>query len=199
MDDLAFAHELADLADRITMPRFRALDLRVDTKADLTVVSDADRAAEDALRERIARVRPGEGVLGEERGDDGTPVRWVIDPVDGTSNYVRGVPVWATLIARERDGEPQVAVVSAPALGRRWWAMRGGGAFVDGKPIRVSAVARIEEASISGTGLNSLVRHGLADRYLALVARARSDRGLGDSGSTCSWPKARWTLRSTRS
>jgi histidinol-phosphatase len=149
-DDLAYALELADLADSLTLPRFRALDLRVDTKPDLTPVSDADRAVEEAIRARVAKDRDGEGVLGEEYGDDGTAARWIVDPIDGTRNYVRGVPVWGTLIALERDGELRVAVASAPALGRRWWASRGGGAFADGDPIQVSAIARLEDAVWSG-------------------------------------------------
>src|SRR5216684_6923658 len=95
--DLAFALELADLADSLSLPRFRALDLRVETKADLTPVTDADRAVERALRERIAAERRGEGVLGEEEGDDGGDVRWILDPIDGTKNFLRGIPVWATL------------------------------------------------------------------------------------------------------
>jgi histidinol-phosphatase len=141
--DLAFALSLADDADAISLPRFRARDLRVETKPDLSPVSEADRAVERALRERIARERPGEQVLAEEEGgDDGS--EWIVDPIDGTRNYTRGIPAWATLIAfRDR-----VAVVSAPALGRRWWASRGGGAFRDGEPIRVSAIERLEEATV---------------------------------------------------
>src|ERR687888_1116666 len=127
--DLAFAFELADLADSLSLPRFRALDLRVETKPDLTPVTDADTAVERALRDLIAARRPEEGVLGEEEGDDGGSVRWVVDPIDGTRNFSRGVPVWATLIALERDGVRVCGVVSAPALGRRWWAARGEGAF----------------------------------------------------------------------
>ena len=127
--DLAFALELADLADSLSLPRFRALDLRVETKPDLTPVTDADRAVERALRERISVSRPGEGVAGEEEGDDGTAVRWVIDPIDGTKNFSRGVPVWATLVALEREREVVCGVISAPALGHRWWAARGEGAF----------------------------------------------------------------------
>lgn len=179
-DDLAFAFSLADAADAITMPRFRATDLRVDTKPDTSVVSDADRAAEEAIRDLVARERPDEGVLGEEYGDDGTDVRWIVDPVDGTSNFVRGLPVWATLIALEREGEASVAIVSAPALRRRWWAVRRGGAFADGEPIRVSKIARVEDASISITSVRSLRRRGLADRYLSLAERAWSSRALGD-------------------
>ena len=126
--DLAFAHALADAADAITLARFRASDLRVETKPDLTPVSEADRAAEEAIRALVARDRPGEGVLGEEFGDDGGATRWIVDPIDGTMNYVRGIPVWGTLLALERDGVVEVGVVSAPALGRRWWAVRGEGA-----------------------------------------------------------------------
>ena len=180
MDDLAFALSLADTADAITMPRFRAADLRVDTKPDASVVSDADRAAEEVIRDRVSHERPAEGVLGEEYGDEGTDVRWIVDPVDGTSNFVRGVPVWATLIALERDAETTVAVVSAPALRRRWWAVRGDGAFADGEPIRVSQISRVEDASISITSVRSLRRRGLADRYLTLAERAWSSRAFGD-------------------
>lgn len=169
--DLAFALELADLADSLSLPRFGASDLKVETKPDLTPVTDADRAVEHALRERIAAERPGEGVLGEEEGDDGTRVRWIVDPIDGTRNFSRGIPVWATLIALERDGVLTAAVVSAPVLGRRWWASRGEGAFADGAPIRVSQVAALRDASVSCS-------HG---RDLARVEPvAWHARGLGD-------------------
>jgi len=169
--DLDFALGLADLADSISLARFRSADLHVETKPDLTPVTDADRAVERALRERIAAERPGEGVLGEEEGDDGTAVRWVVDPIDGTRNFSRGLPVWATLIALEREGELAAAVVSAPALGRRWWAARGAGAFADGEPIRVSAVAELADASVSCSLGSDLVR------VEPLVWHAR---GLGD-------------------
>ena len=141
--DLELALSLADDADAITLPRFRAHDLRVDTKADLTPVSEADRDAETAIRQRLARERPGEPVLGEEEGGGDTS-GWILDPIDGTRNYTRGIPVWATLIAYA----DRVAVVSAPALGRRWWAERGRGAFADGEPIRVSGVGRLEDATV---------------------------------------------------
>jgi histidinol-phosphatase len=153
------------------MPRFRALDLQVEVKADLTPVTDADRAVERALRERIAVVRPGEGVLGEEEGADGSSVRWIVDPIDGTKNFTRGVPVWATLIALEREDEIVCGVVSAPALGHRWWAGRGAGAFCDGEPIRVSAVSRLSEASVSATYARDLA---------ALEPAAWHARSLGD-------------------
>jgi len=147
--DLDFALALADHADSISIARFGSHDLRVETKADLTPVTDADTAIERALREQIARERPGEGVYGEEEGASDAAVRWIVDPIDGTRNFSRGVPVWATLIALERDGELAAGVVSAPALGRRWWAARGEGAFADGAPIRVSSVAALADASVS--------------------------------------------------
>jgi histidinol-phosphatase len=165
--DLAYALELADAADALTLPRFRAADLHVETKPDLTPVTDADRAAERMLRERIARERPGEGVLGEEEGDDGTEVRWIVDPIDGTRNFSRGIPVWATLIALEREGRIVCGVASAPALGRRWWAARGEGAWRDGERMHVSGISSLDKASISFS------RSGLDDpRLLALAARA---------------------------
>ncbi len=141
--DLALALSLADDADEIALARFRASDLRVDTKPDLTPVSEADRAVETALRERIARERPGEPVLGEEEGGEDTS-GWILDPIDGTRNYTRGIPVWATLIAYA----DRVAVVSAPALGRRWWAERGLGAYADGQRMHVSAIDRVEDATL---------------------------------------------------
>ena len=125
-DDLRFAHVLADAADDITNRRFRALNLEVETKPDLTPVTDADRAAEESLRNVLRRARPRDAVLGEEFGRTGYGPRcWVIDPIDGTKNYVRGVPVWATLIGLMDGDEVVVGVVSAPALGRRWWAAAG--------------------------------------------------------------------------
>ena len=155
----------------MTLPRFRSRDLRVETKSDLSPVTDADRAAERTLRERIARDRPGEGVLGEEEGDDGSSVRWIVDPIDGTRNFSRGIPVWATLIALERDGEVVCGVVSAPALGRRWWAARGEGAFADGEALGVSAVAELAQASVSCSYGRDLAR---------LEPQVWHARGLGD-------------------
>lgn len=140
--ELAFALSLADDADAITLGRFRASDLLVETKPDLTPVSEADRAVEAVLRARIERERPGDSVLGEEEGGEASG--WIIDPIDGTRNYTRGIPVWATLVAFEH----RVGVVSAPALGRRWWAERGGGAYAEGTPIAVSAIDRIEDATL---------------------------------------------------
>jgi histidinol-phosphatase len=170
--DLELALSLADDADAIALPRFRAADLHVETKPDLTPVTDADRAVERALRERLARERPGDGVLGEEEGGAGDEtVRWVLDPIDGTKNFSRGIPLWATLIALERDGELVCGVVSAPALGHRWWAERGGAAFRDGEPIRVSRVAALADATVSCS---------YADDLTALEPHVRHARGFGD-------------------
>ena len=180
-DDLSFALELADLADSISLARFRASDLRVETKPDLTPVSEADHAVEDELRAAIATGRPDEAVLGEESGGDSeADPLWVIDPIDGTRNYVRGIPIWATLIALERDGELAASVASAPALGHRWWASRGGGAFADGSAIRVSGVRRIEDATFCYTSARSFARLGLGEPFLELAARAWVERGFGD-------------------
>ena len=153
--DLALALELADLADGIALPRFRALDLAVRTKPDRTPVTEADEAVERAIRERLAEARPDDAILGEEEGASGsepqTPSgrRWIVDPIDGTRNYSRGIPVWFTLIGLEVGGRVEVGVASAPALRRRWWARLGDGAFANGEPIRVSAVGTIEDAVVS--------------------------------------------------
>jgi histidinol-phosphatase len=171
--DLAYALSLADDADALTMHRYRALDLQVESKADLTPVTEADRAVEHALRERIARER-GEAVAGEEYGVEEAAVRWWLDPIDGTKQYARGLPIWATLIALERDGEIVTGVVSAPALGHRWWASRGGGAVVDGLPIHVSGVAEVADAYVSTTSLRSFPQFAeLANRVA--VARTYTD------------------------
>ncbi len=168
--DLKFALDLADLADSISVPRFRARDLTVDTKPDLSPVTDADRTIERMLRRRIEAKRPRDAVLGEEEGGpDRAPVRWLVDPIDGTKNFSRGIPIWATLIALERDGEVVLGVASAPALGRRWWAMRGQGAFADGERIRVSGVRRMDDAVFSFTRTDLLAERG---RRFDLVRRA---------------------------
>jgi histidinol-phosphatase len=178
--DLAFAQALADVADEITAARFRASDLRVDTKPDLTPVSEADRAAEEAIRAQVAASGRGEGVLGEEFGDDGGDVKWIVDPIDGTTNYVRGVPVWATLLALEREGDVVLGLVSAPALRRRWWAVRGEGAFADGERCRVSSVARLEDSAVSTTSARRM-----PVGWRTVVERAWSNRGLGDFWQHC--------------
>ena len=170
--DLDLALELADAADAIALGRFRAHDLLVETKPDLTPVTEADRAVEERLLSLLERARPGDAVLGEELGTRGEGRRrWIVDPIDGTRNYSRGIPVWATLLALEEDGELRLGVVSAPALGRRWWAERGGGAFADGDPVRVSAVGRMEDAVLS-----LQLEVGAAD----LIERSWHARGFGD-------------------
>lgn len=170
-DDLAFALRLADAADALTLKRFRAADLKVDTKPDLTPVTDADRAVERALRELVARERNGEGVFGEEEGDDGGETRWIVDPIDGTRNFLRGIPVWATLVALERGGRVVCGVASAPALGHRWWAAAGEGAWRDGERIRVSGVPALADATVSCTYARDLA---------AVEPRVWHARGLGD-------------------
>ncbi len=173
--DLEFAASLADTADKLALGRFGASDLRVETKPDLSPVTEADRAIEQALRERIAAERPGDSVLGEEQGASGEGGRrWILDPIDGTRNYSRGIPIFATQIALEIDGEVELGLVSAPALGRRWWAERGKGAFRDGKLIRVSQVSVMDSAVVS-----SELSEG-AGRLASLVARAWHARSFGD-------------------
>jgi histidinol-phosphatase len=179
-DALAFAHRLADTADAITLARFRAHDLVVETKPDLTPVSEADRAAEEAIRALVAKERPGESVYGEEFGDDGGARRWIVDPIDGTMNYVRGIPVWGTLLALEVDGVVDVGLVSAPALARRWWAVRGAGAWAAGEPCRVSAVARIEDCAASTTAPRDM-----PPGWAEVVRRAWAIRGLSDFWQHC--------------
>ena len=185
-NDLALAHELADSADAITMERFGAVDLQVDSKPDLTPVTDADRGVEQALRSLVASRQPGDAVLGEEYGDTGTgPRRWVIDPVDGTKNFVRGVPVWATLIALQVDGDVQVGVVSAPALGRRWWAARGlgahsGGSLAQARRLQVSAVRDLADAHLSYSSLTGWEEQGRLPGLLDLSRRVWRTRAFGD-------------------
>jgi len=169
--DLELALRLADVADAISLPRYRT-GLAVETKADLTPVTEADRAVERALRELLARERPEDAVLGEEEGVAGSgDRRWIVDPIDGTRNYSRGIPVWATLIALEEDGIVRVGVVSAPALQGRWWAERGAGAFASGERVSVSQVARVEDAVLSFS-----IENEIPD----LARRAWHPRGLGD-------------------
>ena len=185
-DDLRLAHVIADQVDALTMSRFKAQDLRVETKPDLTPVSDADRAAEDLVRSQLSRARPRDAVHGEERSDTGHgPRRWVVDPIDGTKNFVRGVPVWATLLALMDGDEVVLGVVSAPALGRRWWAAKGTGAWT-GKSLaaatrlQVSGVSRLEDASLSYSSLTGWEQHGRFDPFLDLSRRVWRTRAYGD-------------------
>jgi histidinol-phosphatase len=187
-DDLALALELANLADEMTLSRYRAADLVVETKPDLTPVTEADRAVEQAVRDRLAELRPEDGLLGEEFGEVGAERRrWIIDPIDGTKNYVRGIPVWATLLALQEEGEVTVAVVSAPALGRRWWAVRGGGAFAsDGlgpgapRQLRVSAVRELADAQLCYSGFDGWDDSVGLDALMALGRRCWRTRAFGD-------------------
>jgi histidinol-phosphatase len=185
-DDLRFAHVLADAADDITTRRFRALDLRVETKPDLTPVSDADRAVEESLRNVLRRARPRDAVLGEELGRSGWGPRcWVLDPIDGTKNYVRGVPVWATLVGLMDGPDVVVGVVSAPALGRRWWGAVGGGAWTGrsltkASPCHVSGVTKLGDASMSYSGLGGWAERGMLDNFLGLARSVWRTRAFGD-------------------
>jgi histidinol-phosphatase len=169
--DLELALRLADAADAVSLPHFRS-GLAIETKPDLTPVTAADRAVEAELRRILAEERPDDAILGEEQGAAGVGSRrWILDPIDGTRNYARGIPVWATLIALEEDGLVRFGVVSAPALARRWWAERAGGAFASGKPIRVSAISTVEQAVLS---------FAIEQAIPELARRAWHPRGLGD-------------------
>ena len=186
LDDLALAHELADTADAHTLARFRAQDLQVAAKPDLTPVSDADLAVEAAVRRTLAARRPGDAVLGEEEGlvGDG-PRQWVVDPVDGTKNFVRGVPVWATLVALRVEDSVDVGVVSAPALGRRWWAARGAGAHAGpslaaASRLRVSRVTALSDAHLSYSSLTGWEEQGRLPGLLDLSRRVWRTRAFGD-------------------
>lgn len=185
-DDLRLAHVIADQVDSLTMSRFKALDLRVETKPDLTPVSDADRAAEELIRAQLSRARPRDAVHGEELPDTGHgPRRWVVDPIDGTKNFVRGVPVWATLIALLDGDEVVVGLVSAPALGRRWWAAVGSGAWTGrslaaASRLQVSEVGRLQDASLSYSSLSGWEEQGRLDRFLGLTRRVWRTRAYGD-------------------
>lgn len=195
--DLVLARSLADMADEISMDRFRASDLVVTTKPDMSPVSDADKAVETALRAAILDSRPGDGILGEEfgtslsRAEGDTHRQWILDPIDGTKNYVRGVPIWATLIALAIDGIPVLGVVSAPALGARWWAASGAGAFVEEtvgsthteRRIHVSGVADIADASVSLSGLARWDDAGRLPQVVELSHAVWRTRDYGDM-----WP-----------
>ncbi|MFF7972107.1 histidinol-phosphatase [Streptomyces sp. NPDC007905] len=202
LDDLRLAHVLADAADAATMARFKALDLKVETKPDMTPVSEADKAAEELIRGQLQRARPRDAILGEEYGIEGTgPRRWVVDPIDGTKNYVRGVPVWATLIALMEAGgggtvrssaagsgggyQPVVGVVSAPALGRRWWAAKDHGAFTgrslsSASRIHVSRVGKLSDASFAYSSLSGWEEQGRLNGFLDLTREVWRTRAYGD-------------------
>ena len=176
-DDLRLALSLADVADEITMHHFQSATLSVKTKSDRTPVSEADEAVEREIRDRLERERPDDGILGEEFGARGAATRrWIIDPIDATKNYIRGIPIFATLIAL--DG--QIGVVSAPALGRRWWAARGAGAFCNGRAIHVSTIDSLGDAQLGYDDVAGFEHLGLGQIFLALARRCARTRGFGD-------------------
>jgi len=187
-DDLSVALTLAAEADLIAIDRYRAQDLDVQLKPDRTQVTDGDTRVERMIRDHLASARPDDAILGEEfgGGDPHVPGRqWIVDPIDGTANFVRGVPIWGCLIALVIDGVPQVGVVSAPALERRWWAATGHGAWsqVHGqaaRSIRVSAVDDLADATLSYNSLKSWDDAGRADQLLALSRTVGRTRAFGD-------------------
>lgn len=198
-DDLKLAHELADIADKISTARFLATDLKIETKPDLTPVTDADQEIERELRKILEKQRPADGVTGEEFGKSpiATNRRWIIDPIDGTKNYVRGVPVWATLIALMEGDEVVIGVVSAPALFRRWFSQKDGGAYLQlgggsaqmqsVRKLNVSGISKLADASLSISTFatpNVLGRNdGWGDKQKGLLALADQlwrVRGYGD-------------------
>jgi histidinol-phosphatase len=188
-DDLALALRLADAADAVSMARFDAADLRVALKADASHVTEADLATEQAIRAILEAERRDDGVFGEEFGSSGDARRqWIIDPIDGTANYLKGIPMWTTLIALVIDGAPRVGVASQPAIGRRWWAASGLGAWTNtetGTPrrLRVSSVDAVEESSVSFQSIAQWDEAGRTDALLRLSRAAWRDRGYGDA-----WP-----------
>lgn len=185
-DDLRLALVIADMVDAHTTSRFGAVDLQVETKPDLTPVSDADKAAEEIIRSQLKRSRPRDAVIGEEFAPTGHAQRqWVVDPIDGTKNFVRGVPVWATLIAMVQDGEPVIGVVSAPAMGRRWWAARDLGAWTGrslsaARRLSVSRIAHITDASLSYASYHAWEEHGLGAGFARLTRSVWRSRAYGD-------------------
>jgi histidinol-phosphatase len=186
-EDLALALRLADAADAVSMARFDAPDLEVQTKADASHVTEADLATERAIRAILEAERPDDGVFGEEFGSSGsTARRWIIDPIDGTSNYLKGVPVWTTLIALSVDDVPTVGVVSQPSIGRRWWAAQGAGAWTstadgDVRSIHVSSIDSLADASISFQSIAQWDAAGHLPALLALSGQVWRDRGYGDA------------------
>ena len=179
--DLELAQRLADAADAITTRHFRSVDLRVESKPDNTPVSNADREVEQMIRDQLAADRPGDAVVGEEFGSTGEGSRrWIIDPLDATKNYVRGIPVFATLVALEEDGDIRVGVVSAPALQARWWASRGEGAFGGSRRLGVSRIGKLEDAQLCHAGLEEWRDAGSLEPLLELSRKCGRSRGFGD-------------------
>jgi histidinol-phosphatase len=186
MNDIELLQVLASAADDISLARFRALDLVVEAKPDRTPVTDADKAVEGKLRDLLKLYRPTDEVIGEEMDKTGDSNRsWIIDPIDGTANYLRGVPIWGTLIALRVDGEITTSIISAPALGRRWWAGKGRGAFtkdIDGsvRKITVSKIAKLEDSTLSFNSLEQWRNQGLLEQLLELSTNVSRTRAYGD-------------------
>lgn len=179
--DLQLALELADAADAVTLRHFQSATLAVRTKTDRTPVSEADEAVERMIRDRLAVARPGDGILGEEFGFSGPAARrWIIDPIDATKNYVRGIPVYATLIALADGDRATVGVVSSPAMGRRWWGSTGDGAFCNGRAIHVSQVRELAGAHLAYDSVTDHDQHGSTEELLSLIRRCERARGFGD-------------------
>lgn len=190
-DDLRLAHVIADSVERFTLSHFQQGDFTVETKPDLTPVTEVDREAEQLIRSQLNRARTRDSVLGEEFGTTGSgPRQWVIDPIDGTKNFVRGVPVWATLISLLEDGVPVMGLVSAPALNRRWWAAKGTGAFTGrslakATRIHVSEVSALADASLSFSSLSGWKALGRREEFIGLTDAVWRTRGFGDFWSYC--------------
>jgi histidinol-phosphatase len=189
IQDLEFTHKLADAADKISMSRFGALDLKIETKPDLTPVSDADKSVEQELRKQIANYSPQDSIIGEEFGHDGGGNReWILDPIDGTKNFVRGVPFWGTLIGLRVDGEMTTGMVSAPALGRRWFGAMGLGSFLQTKTnsfqserkLQVSKVSKLEDAYLGYSSQDRWEKKSQEEEFEKLLKKVWRARGFGD-------------------
>ncbi len=180
-DDLELALQLADMADTISLARFGDPALTFANKSDMSPVTEVDQEVERALRLRLAADRPGTAILGEEYGGEtAAEARWILDPIDGTRKYARGIPLFATLIALEEQGQPVLGVASAPALGRRWWAARGYGAFADGRQIHVSGISSLAEANILHGSIEGWIRAGKLEAFAAIARRSWATSGSGD-------------------
>ena len=189
IQDLEFTHKLADAADKISMARFGAMDLKIETKPDLTPVSDADRSVEEELRKLIANYSPQDSIIGEEFGHDGGGNReWILDPIDGTKNFVRGVPFWGTLIGLRVDGEMTTGMVSAPALGIRWFGAMGLGSFLQTKTnsfqserkLQVSKVSKLEDAYLGYSSQDRWEKKSQEEEFEKLLKKVWRARGFGD-------------------
>ena len=189
IQDLEFTHKLADAADKISMARFGAMDLKIETKPDLTPVSDADKSVEEELRKLIANYSPQDSIIGEEFGHDGGGNReWILDPIDGTKNFVRGVPFWGTLIGLRVDGEMTTGMVSAPALGRRWFGATGSGSFLQTKTnsfqserkLQVSKVSKLEDAYLGYSSQDRWEKKSQEEEFEKLLKKVWRARGFGD-------------------